>query len=64
MRVRELSVKRGYMKDSILLEDLEIYKLAVEIGEEVWNIVVKWEYFPRRQLAVNLWKRPTPFPQI
>jgi len=39
------------MKDSILLEDLEIYKLALEIGEDVWNKVSKWEYFPQKTVG-------------
>ena len=39
------------MQNNILLEDLEIYKLALEIGEDVWNIVVKWEYFPQKTLG-------------
>jgi len=28
----------------IKLEDLEVYKAAMEIGELVWNIVEKWNY--------------------
>jgi hypothetical protein len=26
----------------IKLEDLEVYKVAMEIGEMVWNVVEKW----------------------
>lgn len=29
------------MQDNILLEDLEIYKLSLEVGEYVWNVVDK-----------------------
>ncbi len=29
------------MQDNIPLEDLEIYKLVLEIGEYAWNIVDK-----------------------
>lgn len=36
------------MKEVILLEDLDIYQLAIEAGEYVWNIVIKWEYFPKK----------------
>ena len=32
---------------NIRLEDLEIYQLALEIGEVVWKIVESWEYFPK-----------------
>lgn len=35
----------------ILLDDLEIYKLANEIGEDVWNIVNEWNYFERDTLG-------------
>ena len=37
-----------FMNDTILLEDLEIYKLALEIGEGAWNKVSKWQYFPQK----------------
>ena len=30
------------------LEDLEIYKLALEVGEMVWNFVERWEYLNKR----------------
>ena len=36
------------MKEIILLEDLEIYQLALEIGEYVWKIVLRWNYFEKR----------------
>jgi len=39
------------MQDNVLLEDLEIYKLSLEIGEYVWNIVIKWEYFPQKTIG-------------
>ena len=29
------------------LEDLEIYNLAMEMGDQVWNIVLKWDYFAK-----------------
>lgn len=41
------------MNENILLEDLEIYKLALEIGEYVWNVVGKWESFSRRTLGIQ-----------
>jgi four helix bundle protein len=31
----------------IPLEELDIYIMAMEIGEIVWNTVDKWEYFPK-----------------
>ncbi len=39
------------MSDTISLEDLEIYKLALEIGEHVWNIVAEWQYFPQKTIG-------------
>ncbi len=35
------------------LEDLEIYQLALEIGEIVWAIVEKWEYFSKKTLGAQ-----------
>jgi len=29
------------------LEELRVYQQAMEIGEEVWRIVVKWDYFSK-----------------
>jgi|GEM_PF-4011547 len=27
------------------LEELTVYQMSMEPGEEVWGIVIKWEYF-------------------
>ena len=35
----------------ILLENLEVYKVAMEIGEMVWKIVKKWTYFNKDTLG-------------
>ncbi len=29
------------------LEDLQVYKLSMEIGEKVWSIVNDWDYFTK-----------------
>jgi len=29
------------------LEDFKVYQMAMEIGEEVWAIVIKWDYFSK-----------------
>lgn len=42
------------MGKGLRLEDLEVYKVAMEIGEIVWNIVMKWEYFERKTLGAQL----------
>lgn len=41
------------MKEVILLEDLEIYQLAIEIGECVWSMVNKWKYFPKKTIGAQ-----------
>lgn len=35
------------MKDYLRLEDLEVYELAMSIGKEVWDIVLRWDYFQK-----------------
>ena len=35
----------------IPLEDFEVYKSAMDIGELVWNTVSKWEYFAKKSLG-------------
>ncbi|MEO5564851.1 MAG: four helix bundle protein [Chitinophagaceae bacterium] len=35
------------------LEDLEVYKVAMEIGELVWEIVTKWDYFEKKTLGAQ-----------
>ena len=35
----------------IPLEDLEVYKIAMDIGELAWNNVSKWEYFPKKNIG-------------
>ncbi len=29
------------------LEKLNVYKLSMDIGEKVWNIVIKWDNFTK-----------------
>ena len=29
------------------LEELEVYRLAMDIGERVWDIVAKWDFFAK-----------------
>lgn len=35
----------------IKLEDLEVYKVAMEIGELVWSIVEKWNFYQKDTLG-------------
>src|SRR5215831_10305389 len=39
------------MSENLLLDDLDIYQQVLEIGECVWNVVVKWEYFTKRAVG-------------
>jgi four helix bundle protein len=36
------------------LEELNVYILAMELGEEIWNIVREWEEFPRKTIGQQL----------
>jgi len=29
------------------LEDLKIYDMAMQLGDEVWEVVIKWDYFQK-----------------
>ncbi len=31
----------------MILEDLKIYALAMQLGDEVWEIVILWDYFQK-----------------
>jgi len=39
---------------AIRLEDLDIYQLALEIGEVVWEVVNGWDYFAKKTIGHNL----------
>ena len=34
-------------------EELEIYQLAEKLSDIIWNIVIKWDSFPRRTIGVQ-----------
>ena len=36
------------------LEDLEIYQLAMEIGEKIWGIVTVWDDISKRTIGMQL----------
>jgi len=38
------------------LEDLEIYQLSMGIGDNVWNLVMGWEYFIKDTMGKQLVK--------
>jgi four helix bundle protein len=41
------------MAKSLKLEELGVYKVALEIGEIVWSVVDKWEYFSKKTLGTQ-----------
>lgn len=41
------------MAKGLKLEELEVYKVSMEIGEIVWQVVLKWEYFERKTLGAQ-----------
>lgn len=36
------------------LEELEVYRMPMEIAEEVWSIVTKWDYFCKKTVGDQL----------
>lgn len=38
------------------LEELQIYQLSMTMAEEVWNIVINWDYFPKDTVGKQLIK--------
>ncbi|MBL7731853.1 MAG: four helix bundle protein [Chitinophagaceae bacterium] len=36
------------------LETLEVYKLSEELSDQVWKIVIKWDYFHRDTIGKQL----------
>ena len=36
------------------LEDLEVYKISLEISDKVWNLVILWDNFSRNNIGSQL----------
>jgi four helix bundle protein len=36
------------------LEDFKVYQVSMEIGEEVYNLAGRWEYFDRKTLGMQI----------
>ena len=36
------------------LDDFQVYQLSMDLGEEVWKIVVKWDYFCKDTIGKQL----------
>ena len=41
------------MPKNLRLEELEVYKISMEIGEIVWAIVARWPYFDKKTLGAQ-----------
>ena len=38
------------------LEELRVYNLSMEMGEKIWNIVIKWDFFAKDTIGKQLVK--------
>jgi len=36
------------------LEEFRVYQMSMDLGEEVWNIVIKWDYFAKDTVGKQL----------
>jgi len=36
------------------LEELTVYQIAMDTGEEIWNIVIQWDYFLKDTIGKQL----------
>jgi four helix bundle protein len=36
------------------LEELQVYQLAMEMGERIWNLIVRWDFFARDTVGKQL----------
>ncbi|HRI22068.1 MAG TPA: four helix bundle protein [Panacibacter sp.] len=42
------------MNSPLPLEDLEIYQVAIQVGETIWSIVIKWDSLAKRTVGEQL----------
>jgi len=38
------------------LEELQVYSLSMEMGERIWSIVIRWDYFSKDTVGKQLMK--------
>ena len=48
-----LFFNQNFFMDTLKLEELEIYQLSLEIGEDGWTIVNKWNYFSKSTVGTQ-----------
>ena len=47
--IAQLMESKKYLK----LNDIEAYKIAFNLSNYVWDIVIKWSYFPKNTLGLQ-----------
>ena len=40
----------------MIFEDLEVYKLSMELSDKIWNLVIAWDYFSKETVGKQ-WTR-------
>jgi len=41
------------VKKYLKLNDIEAYRIAFNLSNYVWELIIKWEYFPRKTVGVQ-----------
>ena len=36
------------------LEEFRVYQMSMDLGEEVWDIIIKWDYFAKDTVGKQL----------
>lgn len=39
-------------------EDLEVYSLSMNLSDKIWDLVIKWEYFPKDTIGKQWVRAP------
>lgn len=48
-----ISVLKGE-KMKTKFEDLEIYQVSEKLCDEIWDVVIKWDHFPKNTVGIQL----------
>lgn len=44
------------MKSNLNIEELKVYSLSMDLGEKIWNCVVKWDYIAKDTIGKQIVK--------
>lgn len=44
----------GNSQHYLKLSDIECYMISYNLSNYVWNVVIKWDWFAKKQSALNL----------